>query len=233
MEDALPDPSPDAQPDPNVTPLPAGGDGFVPVDGVQSSADGPAAPSMGRRVGRAVTVLVRDIVEAVVLAGVLFFVLQFALQSTIVEGTSMEPNFFDDEWVMVNKLAYRFGEPQRGDVIVFHAPDGPKKDYIKRIIAVGGETVQLSSGAVFVDGVPIDEPWLPAADTTAFGPYEVPDGQLFVLGDNRAASSDSRLWPVPGLDAGRVVGKVWLSVWPRRAWGIVPSDAPPAGRRER
>lgn len=179
------------------------------------------------------TALARDVVEAAVLAALLFFVLQFALQSTIVEGTSMEPNFFDGEWVMVNKLAYRLGTPERGDVIVFHAPDAPNKDYIKRVIAVAGETVQVRSGDIYVDGERIGEPWLPEDDATAFGPYRVPDGQLFVMGDNRPASSDSRLWPSPGLDASRVVGKVWLSVWPRRAWGVVPSDAPPAGRRAR
>ncbi|MFN8423647.1 MAG: signal peptidase I [Anaerolineae bacterium] len=152
--------------------------------------------------------------------------------STIVEGSSMEPNFFSDEWVMVNKLAYRFGAPQRGDVIVFHAPDAVDKDYIKRVIGLPGETVQVREGAVYVDGLPIQEPWLPRADRTAFGPYRVPEGHVFVLGDNRPESSDSRLWPVAGLGEERIVGKVWLSVWPRRAWGVVPSDAPPAGRRD-
>lgn len=193
-----------------------------------------AAPpplSLGRRALRIVAVVVRDIAEAAVLAGLLYFVLQFALQSTIVEGTSMEPNFFDGEWVLVNKLAYRFGEPERGDVIVFHAPDATDKDYIKRIIGLPGESVQVRSGAVYVDGRRIDEPWLPWLDATAFGPYTVPPGHLFVLGDNRPASSDSRLWREAGLAEAHVVGKVWLSVWPRRAWGVVPSDAPPAGRR--
>lgn len=193
----------------------------------------PARPPLRRRVARAFGLVVRDLVEAVVLAGILFFVLQFALQSTIVEGTSMEPNFFDGEWVMVNKLAYRLGEPERGDVVVFHAPDAANKDYIKRVIGLPGETVQVRSGVVFVNGKEVDEPWLPRADATAFGPYRVPEGRLFMMGDNRPASSDSRLWPVAGLEEGRIVGKVWLSVWPRRAWGVVPSDAPPAGRRDR
>ena len=190
-----------------------------------------ARPSLGRRALRILGVVLRDVAEAALLAGVLYFVLQFALQSTIVEGTSMEPNFFDGEWVLVNKLAYRFGEPERGDVIVFHAPDTPDKDYIKRIIGRPAEAVQVRPGQVFVDGARIDEPWLPRLDATAFGPYVGPDDHLFVMGDNRPASSDSRLWRDAGLAESRVVGKVWLSVWPRRAWGVVPSDAPPAGRR--
>ncbi|MEO8082898.1 MAG: signal peptidase I [Ardenticatenales bacterium] len=207
----------------------------VPVEAFAAS-DHPlldaAPPTFGRRVTHALGLALRDLVEAVVLAAVLWFVLQFALQSTIVEGTSMEPNFFSGEWVMVNKLAYRVGAPKRGDVIVFHAPDAVDKDYIKRVIGLPGETVQVRSGTVYVDGEAIDEPWLPRVDTTAFGPYPIPDGDLFVMGDNRPASSDSRLWPVAGLGEDRIVGKVWLSVWPRRAWGIVPSDAPPAGRRD-
>lgn len=207
----------------------------VPIEeyaGADEPAMGAVKPPIGRRIAHAVGLALRDLVEAVVLAAVLWFVLQFALQSTIVEGTSMEPNFFSGEWVMVNKLAYRVGAPKRGDVIVFHAPDAVDKDYIKRVIGLPGETVQVRSGTVYVDGEAIDEPWLPRVDTTAFGPYPIPDGDLFVMGDNRPASSDSRLWPVAGLSEDRIVGKVWLSVWPRRAWGIVPSDAPPAGRRD-
>lgn len=202
----------------------------VPAGSVTTPAASP--PTLGRRAAHAAGLALRDLVEAIALAAVLWFALQFALQSTIVEGSSMEPNFFSDEWVMVNKLAYRFGAPQRGDVIVFHAPDAVDKDYIKRVIGLPGETVQVREGAVYVDGQPIQEPWLPRVDRTAFGPYRVPEGHVFVLGDNRPESSDSRLWPVAGLGEERIVGKVWLSVWPRRAWGVVPSDAPPAGRRD-
>lgn len=172
--------------------------------------------------------LLRDLVEALVLAAVLFLVLQFALQNTIVEGSSMEPNFVDREWLLVNKLAYRLGEPKRGDVIVFHAPEAEGKEFIKRVIALPGETVRIRNGAVYVDDRPLEEEWAPIKDTSAFGPFTVPEGQLFVLGDNRPTSNDSRTWNGAGggLDQAQVIGKAWLVVWPREAWGFVRSDSP-------
>jgi signal peptidase I len=173
--------------------------------------------------------LLRDLIEAAVLALVLFLVLQFALQNTIVEGSSMEPNFVDREWLLVSKIAYRIGEPQRGDVIVFHSPEEPEKDFIKRLIAFPGERVEMREGRTLIDGQPLDEPWAPSFDTTRFGPFEVPEGQYFVLGDNRARSNDSRSWNQgagAGLASDQVVGKAWVSVWPRETWGVVKADAP-------
>ena len=184
-------------------------------------------PGIGPRIGA----LLRDVLEAIALAVVLFFVLQFAIQSTVVEGVSMEPNFVDGEWVLVNKLAYRFGEPSRGDVVVFHAPGESDKDYIKRVLATEGEEIVVRNGEVRVDGRPIDEGWLPNVDRTAFGPYTVPEGRIVVLGDNRPRSNDSRSWPEAGLHAERVVGKVFISVWPPRSFGWVHSDRPGPARR--
>lgn len=170
--------------------------------------------------------IVKDVVEAILLAIVLFFVLRIGVQSTVVEGSSMFPNFVDGEWVLVNKLAYRWNEPIRGDVIVFSAPDEPGKDYIKRIVALSGETVQIRSGRILIDDVPLDEPWLPVLDERAFGPFRVPEGHVFVMGDNRPHSNDSRSWVEPELPLDRVVGKVWISVWPIETWGLVESDRP-------
>jgi len=181
---------------------------------------------LSRRLG----VLARDVLEAILLAVVLFFVLQFALQSTVVEGSSMEPNLVDGEWVLVNKLAYRMGEPQRGDVIVFHAPGERDKDYIKRVVAVAGEEVVVRDGRLVVDGLPVAESWLPRQDPTAFGPYVVRPGEVVVFGDNRPNSNDSRLWPEPGLPDERIVGRVWISVWPPSAWGAVRHDGPGPAR---
>ncbi len=176
--------------------------------------------------------ILRDVIEAVVLAAVLFLVLQFALQNTIVEGASMEPNLVDRQWLLVNKLAYRLGEPQRGDVIVFHSPDQPGKDFIKRIVALPGETVEMEAGRILVDGRLLEEPWQPWSDDSNYGPYPVPEGQVFVLGDNRARSNDSRTWSGAGggLEVDRIVGKAWLSVWPREVWGQVAVDGPGPAR---
>lgn len=181
-------------------------------------------PAMGNRLGT----VVRDLLEAAVLAAVLFLVLQFAVQNTIVEGSSMAPNFVDQQWLLVNKLAYRFGEPRRGDVIVFYAPEMPDKEFIKRIIGLPGERIEVRGGTVVINGQPLREPWAPVTDSMPFGPFTVPDHQYFVMGDNRPQSNDSRTWSETGaaLEQERIVGKAWLSLWPRETWGIVHADAP-------
>lgn len=170
----------------------------------------------------------RDLIEAAVLAVVLFVVLQFAFQNTIVEGSSMEPNFVDREWLLVSKLSYRLADPIRGDVIVFWAPDQERKEFIKRVIGLPGEIVSVRQGVVYIDDVRLDEPWQPVADDTSFGPYVVPAGQYFVMGDNRPKSNDSRTWNGAGgaLESERIIGKAWLSVWPTEAWGMVDSQGP-------
>lgn len=172
--------------------------------------------------------ILRDVLEAVALAAVLFLVLQFVVQNTVVDGPSMEPNFSDRQWVLVNKLAYRWSEPQRGDVIVFEAPDSSGKEFIKRVIALPGETIALREGQVRIDDVPLEEPWQPRSDHSAFGPYTVPDGTVFVLGDNRSQSNDSRSWlgGSSALDAERIVGKAFVSIWPSAAWGMIKTEEP-------
>jgi len=169
--------------------------------------------------------IVRDALEAVVLAVVLFGVLQIGIQNTVVEGSSMEPNFVDGERLLVNRLAYRWSAPKRGDVIVFHAPEQEGKDFIKRVIGLPGDTVAIEDGSVRLNGDVLAEPWLPARDHGAFAPFTVPSDRYFVLGDNRANSNDSRSWN-EALPRERIVGKVWLSVWPRHAWGLVKADGP-------
>lgn len=175
----------------------------------------------GERVGA----LIRDVLEAVILAVVLFVLLQFAVQNTVVDGASMEPNFVNRQRLLVNKLAYRFSEPARGDVIVFHPPDQGGKDFIKRIVALPGETITVVNGQIRIDGADLTEPWQPVRGVDAFGPYAVPDGQYFVMGDNRPYSNDSRSWNA-ALPRERIVGKVWISVWPQEAWGLVRTDRP-------
>ncbi len=169
----------------------------------------------------------------------------FLVQAFSIPSGSMEPTLHPGDRVLVNRLAYRFGEPARGDVVVFLDPRpgaegerGPveallrwlsdgigvtrpeHEDFIKRVIALPGETWEIAGGVVYVDGVPLAEPYLgPLEDTRSFGPETVPAGMLFVLGDNRLNSSDSRfgLGYVP-ID--RVVGKAFVIVWPpsRLGW---------------
>jgi signal peptidase I len=172
--------------------------------------------------------IVRDVLEAVVLAVVLFLLLRLVVQNTVVEGPSMQPNLVNGQWVLVSRLSYRRHGPERGDVIVFDAPDGSGKEFIKRVIALQGEIVSIRGGVVSIDGQAVAEPWMPNLDDSAFGPYEVPEGSVFVLGDNRPFSNDSRSWASTNsaLARNRIVGKAWMSIWPIGRFGVIRSDRP-------
>lgn len=178
---------------------------------------------LGQRLGR----LARDLLEAVALAAVLYLALQISLQNTVVEGNSMEPNFVDRQWLLVNKLAYRWSLPERGDVVVFHAPELPGQDFIKRVVGLPGEEVAIRQGRVYIDGRLLAEPWGPRFDDEDFGPLTVPAGSVFVLGDHRRVSNDSRRWEGTGaaLSQEAIIGEAWLSVWPPTLWGAANAAA--------
>jgi len=168
--------------------------------------------------------LVREIIQIVLLALVVFFALHFLIQNFRIEGTSMEPNLHDRQYVLVNRTAYWFGEPGRGDVIVFNAPDQPEFDRIKRVIGLPGETVEVKpGGSVYINGELLDEPYIPAPGGVAYPARTMPDGEYFVMGDNRQHSYDSRQGgPVP---KGNIIGKAWLILWPIGDWGCAPNES--------
>ncbi|MGH9118760.1 MAG: signal peptidase I [Acidimicrobiales bacterium] len=146
------------------------------------------------------------------------------VQAFYIPSASMEPALEIGDRVLVNKLAYRFGEPGRGDIVVFERPPnssaGVVDDLIKRVIGLPGETIEARDGVVVVDSVPLEEPWLPEGTFTPdFAPVEVPDDHVFVLGDNRPNSEASnRFGPV---DDDLVVGRAFVRIWPlNRAGGI-------------
>ena len=163
--------------------------------------------------------LAREIVETVALTLIIFLVIRFAIQSYRISGVSMLPGLQSEEYVLVNKMAYLFHEPERGDVIVFHYPLDTSEDFIKRVIGLPGDTVTLDSSTVQVNGVALKEPYISQAYNPAGKTIKVPANDYFVLGDNRPYSDDSRYWGfVPQND---LVGKAVLVYWPFNNWQLI------------
>ncbi len=159
-----------------------------------------------------------DIVETLILATVLFLGINAISARIRVDGFSMEPTLHNGEFVIVNKLAYKLGSPKIGDVVVFRYPRDPSQEYIKRVIGLSGDDVSITGGQVYVNGNPIEEPYI-AAQPAYHSTWKVPEGSLFVLGDNRNNSSDSHTWgPLPEDD---VIGKAILVYWPPQEWGTI------------
>jgi signal peptidase I len=173
----------------------------------------------------------------------------FLIQAFYIPSGSMEPTLMPNDRILVNRLAYRFGDIERGDIIVFADPTPSNQnrgvvgsiahwigegvgvvrpaddDFIKRVIALPGETWEMRDGITYIDGRKLDEPYVNQADldTRSFGPETVPDGMLFVMGDNRNHSGDSRFPPPGGLGyipIDRVIGQAFVIIWPpsRAAW---------------
>ena len=162
--------------------------------------------------------LVREVIETIVLTVLMFLVIRFAVQNFNIEGHSMEPNLHDQELILVDKWTYLFHPPSRGDVVVFIAPPQPSQDYIKRVIGVPGDVITIQNTTVIVDGVTLKETYVDPKNQGAtfedrrISKMVVPPNDYFVLGDNRANSSDSRVWGfVPKQN---VIGRAALVYWP-------------------
>ena len=159
-----------------------------------------------------------DVIETLALAGILFLGINAVSARVRVDGFSMVPTLEDGEFVLVSKLNYRFGDVERGDIIVFHYPVDPSQELIKRVIGLPGDTVSVQNGIVSVNGQALNEPYIAAAPIYS-GEWIVPEGQLFVLGDNRNDSSDSHSWGY--LPFEKVVGKAVVIYWPPPLWKII------------
>jgi signal peptidase I len=187
-----------------------------------------------------------ELAQTVALTLLIFLAMRAVIQNFKVEGTSMEPTLRSNEFLIVNKVTYAridgtpierfvggghtpgvpvflFGEPSRGDIVVFRFPAQPDKDFIKRIIGVPGDTIEIRNGRVILNGVPQEERYIsrePSYDTPK---TIVPPGNYFVLGDNRPNSSDSHVWGF--VPADNLIGKAWFAYWPPSDWGPLASGA--------
>ena len=192
---------------------------------------------------------IRDVIETLILTAVIFLLVRAVVQNFKVEGRSMEPTLRNGQYLVINKAAYwhmgadiantvfpgvmpgatandamfMFSEPQRSDIVVFRYPKDPTRDFIKRIIAIPGESVEIRQGKVYVNGKFIDETYIDEVGNYSWGPRKMDLGEYFVLGDNRNNSSDSHVWgPVP---RDNIIGKAWISYWPVDQLGFLSNHA--------
>lgn len=166
------------------------------------------------RQGRWLRAILRELVQTVLPAVLLAAVIHlFLAQATRVYGQSMEPNLHTNQRLIVEKISYRFHGPQRGDIVVLRQPGCDDCELlIKRVIGLAGEEISVHDGQVYVDGEPVQEPYLIQPTTGHFGPVRVPPLHVFVMGDNRGASNDSRVFgPVSREE---ILGRAWVSYWP-------------------
>jgi len=204
------------------------------------------APPPRRR--RRYLTIFREVVETLLLAFLIFLAVRTSVQNFKVEGSSMLPSLENDQYIVVNKLSYAqfdlgifdflpffdagedsthhlFGNPDRGDVVVFESLQKPGRDFIKRIIGVPGDEVEIRDGRVYIDGEPLDEPYT-SGNTTCTGKWcslVVPEDNYFVMGDHRNNSSDSRgFGPIPERN---IIGKAWFSYWPLSDLGPAPNHS--------
>ena len=208
-----------------------------PADGV------PPRPVPAKKKQKRTSVLIELPILILVALVVAVLIKTFLVQAFWIPSGSMIPTLEINDRVLVNKLSYVFGEPDRGDVVVFDPPFGVEddrepllqaivrnvaeslglqtpavEDLIKRVVAVGGEEIEIKDGAVLIDGVAIDEPYLnQPVSMPDFGPVEVPEGSIFVMGDNRSRSQDSRRFGPIETDS--IVGRAFVRVWPFDRWG--------------
>ncbi|RKW41760.1 MAG: signal peptidase I [Lachnospiraceae bacterium] len=160
---------------------------------------------------------IRDYVCLIILAFVLAFLMnKFVYANAQVPTGSMIPVVEPGDRLIVNRLAYLFEEPKRGDIVMFAFPDDEKDNYLKRIIGLPGEKVEIKDGLVYINDSkkPLDEPYINDPPNGNYGPYNVPEGCYFMLGDNRDESKDARFWENKFVKKEKIVGKAWLKYYP-------------------
>jgi signal peptidase I len=161
----------------------------------------------------------RDVLETILPAVLIAFLINlFLAQATQVHGQSMEPTLHSDQRLVVEKVSYHFHGPRQGDIVVLRSPQSSEL-LIKRVIGLPGETVEIRQGRVYINGQELDEPYRERSTGGNWGPIIVPPLRVFVLGDNRGFSNDSRAFGMVPID--NIVGRAWVSYWPLDEVGTV------------
>jgi signal peptidase I len=205
--------------DPNTEPSGASHMSTAPPGTPQSAPE----PAHGSSFPRELRGWVRDLAVALSLA---LIIIVFLYQPVKVEGTSMQPLLSDQERIFINKFVYRFEPIERGDVVVFWYPLDRSKSFIKRVVGLPGETIELRRGKLFIDGKSIGEPYVPASffDGGSYGPMAIPPASYFVMGDHRDSSNDSRMFGPVSREY--IYGKAVFAYWPVDHFGsIYPSES--------
>ena len=167
---------------------------------------------------RMLWVYVLEVLETIAPAFVIALLINlFLAQSTYVHGQSMEPNLHTDQRLIVEKVSYRLHPPRRGDIVIIDV-DTSDVPLIKRVVGLPGETIAIRQNQVLINGVALEEEYLQDIKQNDYGPVQVPAGQIFVMGDNRNASNDSRYFGAVAFD--RVIGRAWISYWPLEDVGL-------------
>ena len=185
--------------------------------GKPAPPEGGASSSLG--CGRRLLRLLGELFQTALIALVIFLSVNLITARIRVEGISMEPSLHDGQFVVVNRLAYRWSEPKRGDIIVFHFPPDPNRRFIKRVIGLPGDVVSIHDGQVYANDLLLAEPYL-ADEPLYHGEWRLTPSEVFVLGDNRNNSSDSQNWG--SLDTQDIIGRAVIVYWPLNDLGIIP-----------
>jgi signal peptidase I len=164
----------------------------------------------------------RDIVAVLCLSLIVFVGIHLTMEQVIVYQTSMQPTLKEGQRLFISRAALFFQSPERGDILIFNCPEYVDSiPLVKRVVGLPGETIEIKSGTVYVNGVVLEEPYIEERPEYIVDALIVPEGHYFVLGDNRNVSNDSHCgWTVPETN---IIGKAWVSVWPPETWGLIPT----------
>lgn len=159
----------------------------------------------------------RDAIITFGLALLFFVIFNTSLQASIVQDVSMQPTLVAGQRIIIVKIFYYFSEPKRGDIIIVHPPIDLEKEFVKRLVGLPGDTIEIKEHQVYVNNIPLNEPYLKNQPAYTYGPFTVPENNYFLLGDNRNNSTDSHFnWTVT---RDEIVGKACWRIWPPDKWG--------------